>query len=375
MNLITKSGTNQIHGSAYEFFRNDILDANNYFATPGLQRPELRLNQFGATLGGPIIKNKTFFFGNYEGTRQVAGILAVTTVPTAAQRAGMFTNTDGSPLQVTVNPTSAQLFNLFPLPNTNVPGGNFVSSPNLTRTTDQYLIKLDHHIGSEDTISGRYSYAHGPVFYPFAPGQDVTEIPGYGENVKASSHLFALSYTKVISSHTVNDARVAFTRLTNITVNQEGPQAATYNFNTGYSPGAPIGLGNIPDILFAGGLVSGTGSYSNLGASGNNPDSVWENTIQFIDTFTHVVGHHAFAFGEDIRNIRDNVFYALDFSGQIGFDGTMNPQGVPNPLLDFAEGLPASSLQFVGNASRSWRTTSFDFFGLDTWRITPTPHS
>jgi outer membrane receptor protein involved in Fe transport len=370
VNLITKSGTNHVHGSAYEFLRNDVLDANNFFATPGLQRPELRLNQFGGTLGGPIIKDRTFFFANYEGTRQVAGILAVTTVPTAAERGGLFTSTNGMPLQITVSPTSAKLFTLFPLPNTNVAGGNFVSAPNLNRTTDQYLIKLDHHTG-DDTISGRYSYARGPVSYPFAPGQDVTEIPGYGENVQTSSHLFAVTYTKVFNSKTVNVARLAFTRLTNITVNQSGPQAANYNFNTGYAPGAPLSLGNIPDVLFSGGLVSGSASYSNLGASGNNPASVWENTIQVIDTLTHIVGRHAFAFGTDIRNIRDNVFYALDFSGQIGFDGTMNPQGIANPLLDFAEGLPASSLQFVGNASRSWRTTSYDFFGLDTWRVTP----
>src|ERR1700684_2702912 len=83
-----------------------------------------------------------------------------------------------------------------PVADTNVAGGNFVSAPNLNRTTDQYLIKLDHHTG-DDTISGRYSYARGPVSYPFAPGQDVTEIPGYGENVQTSSHLFAVTYTKV----------------------------------------------------------------------------------------------------------------------------------------------------------------------------------
>jgi hypothetical protein len=370
VNLITKSGTNQIHGSAYEFLRNDVLDAENYFSTPGFRAPELRLNQFGGTIGGPIHKDKTFFFGNYEGARQVAGLLSITTVATAAQRMGIFSTPTGGQIQVNVDPTSAALFKLFPLPNTNVAGGNYVSTPTLNRTTDQYLVKLDHHIGV-DTISGRYSYGRGQVFYPFAPGQDVTEIPGYGQNSDTSSHLFALSYTKVFSSNTVNDARIGFTRVISMTVNQLGPQAADYNFNTGYAPGAALSLGNIPDILFSGGLVSGGGSYSNLGASGNNPDNIAENTIQIIDTLTHVAGRHSFAVGEDIRNIRDNVYYALDFSGQIGFDGTMNPQGIANPLLDFAEGLPASSLKFVGDPARSWRTSSFNFFGLDTWRITP----
>jgi len=371
VNLITKSGTNRIHGSAYEFLRNDALDAKNYFSTPNFRAPELRLNQFGGTIGGPIRKDKTFFFGNYEGARQVAGLLTITTVPTAAQKAGTFSNGKGGQITVPVNSTSASIFNLFPAPNTSVAGGNYVSSPNLNRTTDQYLAKLDHHLGSYDMLSGRYSYARGNVFFPIVPGQDVTEIPGYGEQQNSSSHLFALSYSKVLSPNTVNDARFGFTRVTVFTVNQSGPQAATYGFNTGYAPGSAMSLGNIPDILFSGGLVSGGGSYSNIGGTGNNPDGVWQNTLQFIDTFTHIAGSHSFAAGADIRNVRDNVFYALDFSGQIGFDGSQNPQGIPNPLLDFAEGLPVDSLQFVGNASRSWRTTSFDFFGQDTWRLTP----
>jgi Carboxypeptidase regulatory-like domain/TonB-dependent Receptor Plug Domain len=371
VNLITKSGTNKIHGSAYEFLRNDALDAENFFATPGLRAPELRLNQFGGTIGGPIRKDKTFFFGNYEGTRQVAGLLTITTVPTAAQKAGVFSNNNGGTVTVPVNPTSAALFQLFPASNVNVSGGNYVSSPNLTRTTDQYLAKLDHHLGSYDMLSGRYSYERSKVFYPIIPGQGVSDIPGFGENQDSTSHLFALSYSKVLSPNTVNEARFGFTRFTVFTVNELGPQAATYGFNTGYAPGAAMSLGNIPSILFSGGLVSGGGSYSNIGATGNNPDRVSQNILQFIDTFTHIAGRHSFAFGADIRNTRDNVYYALDFSGQLGFDGSANPEGIPNPLIDFAEGLPADSLQFVGDASRGWRTTSYDFFAQDTWRLTP----
>ena len=89
---MTKSGTNQLHGSAYEFFRNNVLDARNFFADPAFAAPELRLNQFGATLGGPIQKDKTFFFGNYEGFRQVAGITNLTNVPTDTDRSGLFLN-------------------------------------------------------------------------------------------------------------------------------------------------------------------------------------------------------------------------------------------------------------------------------------------
>src|SRR5579862_2750344 len=136
VNLVTKSGSNQLHGSIYEFFRNDTLDARNFFNDSRFAKSALRLNQFGGTLGGPIIKNKTFFFLNYEGFRRTAGITRITNVPTVAERAGNFTDNNGNPIKIPVNPVSAQLFNLFPQPNLSDPSGNFISSPNQTDGTD-----------------------------------------------------------------------------------------------------------------------------------------------------------------------------------------------------------------------------------------------
>jgi Carboxypeptidase regulatory-like domain len=369
VNLVTKSGTNQLHGSAYEFFRNNVLDARNFFADPAFAAPELRLNQFGATLGGPIQKDKTFFFGNYEGFRQVAGITNLTNVPTDAERAGFFFNPNtGQTVQVPVNPTSAALFALFPQPDTNQPGGNFVSSPTLTNSTDQYMLKVDHHL-SNGLLTARYSYTGAKVFYPYQPGQGVTAIPGYGVNDKATSHLASLGYTWFISPASLNEFRFGFTRVTEFDSNQVGPQAATYGFNTGWAANSPMGLGDLPNITFSGGLVSGVESTSNLGATGNNPAGNWINTLQFVDNFSHVTPRHAWKFGGEARNIRDNRVYDLYFNGQLGFTGSNNPQGIPNPLVDFAEGLPSSSLQFKGNSGRSYRTTSYDFFAEDTFKV------
>lgn len=372
VNLVTKSGTNQLHGSAYEFFRNDDLDARNFFANPNLAAPELRLNQFGATLGGPIQKDKTFFFGNYEGFREIAGITNVTNVPTDAEKTGIF-NTNplnpGSPtVHVVVNPISAALFALYPEPNTSQPGGNYVSSPNLTNSTDQYMIKLDHQL-AHGTLTGRYSFTAATIFYPFQPGQGTTAIPGYGVNAKDTSHLGSLGHTWIISPSSLNEFRFGFTRVTGNTYNQTGPQAATYGFNTGYPAGAPTGLGDIPNITFSGGLVSSVEPYSNLGASGNNPAGNWINTLEFIDNFSHITPRHEWKFGGEARNIRDNRLYDLYFNGQLSFTGSNNPQAIPNPLLDFAEGLPSSSLQFVGDSGRSYRTSSYDFFGQDKFKI------
>ncbi len=144
INLVTKSGTNKLHGSAYEFFRNDVFDARNFFNQDEFPKSGLRLNQFGGTLGGPIVKNNTFFFLNYEGFRRKAGITRITNVPTLDQRAGNFTDASGNPVTIAVNPVSAQLFKLYPDPNLTDPSGNFISSPEQSDATDQFLVKIDH---------------------------------------------------------------------------------------------------------------------------------------------------------------------------------------------------------------------------------------
>jgi hypothetical protein len=366
VNLVTKSGTNQLHGSLYEFLRNDAFDAQNLFAPTN---PELRLNQFGGTLGGPIVKDHTFFFGNYEGFRQIAGITRLTIVPTDAQRQGIFTDGKGNSVQLPLNPVAAQLFKLYPEPNTSHGPNNFVSTPNLTDSTDQYLLKIDHHTSGNDTITGRYSYSRYNIFNPFTPGQETTAIPGYGGFDYGGTHLFSIGYTRIFSASSLDEARLGFARNTDSQYNERGPQAATYGFNTGWGPNSPLNLGNIPNLTMAGGLVSGGGAFSNLGSNNNIPTASAQNLIQVIDHFSHTTVRHEWKFGADIRNVRDNILYDLDFMGQITFDGSQNPQGIVNPFADLAEGLPLSSLHFVGNSARSYRITSYDFFAQDTFKL------
>ena len=371
VNLVTKSGTNDLHGSVYEFMRNDAVDARNFFADPTSSAPELRLNQFGATLGGPIKKSKTFFFVNYEGFRERAGITELTVVPTDAQKSGLFVNSMGNPVQVTVNPTSAQLFLLYPEPNTNVAGGNFVSSPKLSNDTDQFLVKVDHHLNSNDLLTARYSYTRFSEISPFAGGQQTTAIPGFGTINSGSTQLASLGYTRFLTTNSINEFRFGYTRNVGLSYNEAGPQAATYGFMTGWGPNSPYNLGDIPNFTMAGGLVSNGGSISNLGPNNNNPSGTFQNTLQFVDHFTHLTPRHTMVFGMDIRNIRDNRFYGLDEIGQLTFTGDANPEGIHNPLVDFAEGLVNSSLHFVGDSARSYRTSSFDFFAQDSFKIRP----
>jgi hypothetical protein len=153
VNIVTKQGTNQFHGSLYEFFRNDILDAENFFA---IQKDKLRRNQFGGTFGGPIIKDRTFFFFNYEGFRLRAGQTQVATVPSLAQRSGDF----GALGTVSsIDPTAAALLPLIPTPN--VGTSQFVSSPVQKQDTNQVTARVDHKITDKNYLSGRYFLLDG----------------------------------------------------------------------------------------------------------------------------------------------------------------------------------------------------------------------
>ena len=378
VNLVTKSGSNGVHGSLYEFFRNDVLDARNYFNDTQFAKSALRLNQFGGTFGGPIIKNRTFYFLNYEGFRRRAGITRITNVPTLAERAGMFTDQNGNPITIPVNPVSAQLFNLFPQPNLTNPSGNFISSPEQNDATDQFLIKIDHHLGTSDTLSARYSYTRVDTFFPFTPGQSGTNIAGWGVNQNGPDQLVAISYTHVINPRTLNEARFGFTRSNVSLTTQLGPQAETYGFNTGYPAGAPLSLGNIPMLAFAGGFVSGSSSVSNLGGGIDQPNRTATNVFQWVDNLSRTTARHSFKVGGDIRYVQLNRLYDLAFNGQITFSGLDNtagtdsmgnPVNIPNALIDFALGIPDGALQFIGDSHRNFRTSEYGFFAQDSFKL------
>jgi hypothetical protein len=381
VNLVTKSGSNLLHGSAYEFFRNDVLDARNYFNDSTFRKSALRLNQFGGTLGGPILKNKTFFFLNYEGFRRAAGITRITNVPTPDERAGKFTDQNGNPIMIAVNPVSQQIFNtLFPESNLTNASGNFISSPLQTDSTNQFLVKVDHHLNAADSLSARFSRTGIDTFYPFTPGQSGTNIPGYGLNQTGDNDLVAISYTHVINPRTLNEARFGFTRSNILLVTEAGPQAATFGFNTGFAPGASLNLGNIPMLSFSAGFVSGSAAVTNLGGGIDQPNRTATNTFQWIDNLSRTTARHSFKVGGDIRYTQLNRLYDLAFNGQITFSGLDNtagtdsmgnPANIPNPLIDFALGIPDGALQFVGDSHRNFRFTSYGIFAQDSFRLRP----
>ncbi|HEV8146703.1 MAG TPA: hypothetical protein VGP79_09990, partial [Bryobacteraceae bacterium] len=194
ISVVTRSGSNQLHGTAYEFFRNEVFDERNFFAPKNEAAPRYQRNQFGFSLGGPVVKNHTFFFMDYEGRRLREGRTLVTNVPTALERVGNFSQSrafainpltfqpfDGNIIPAPfVNPIGKAIAALYPLPNRSTPGANFVSSPVGRDRDDHFDIRLDHALSSKDELTGRYSFADRELFDPFG---GFSPLPGFGLNI------------------------------------------------------------------------------------------------------------------------------------------------------------------------------------------------
>jgi len=193
VNVVLRSGSNAVHGSLYEFFRNTNMDARNFFAP---EREKYNRNQFGGVIGAPIVRNRTFVFADYEGRRVREGIPSVTNVPTLAERRGDFSQslipaidpTTGQPLTGGVlpsfflNPVGVAVANLFPAPNRNVAGANYVSAPTQRDRNDHFDVRVDHLLSTKSELTARYSFGDRDLFTPFS-GPTYALVPGYGVNI------------------------------------------------------------------------------------------------------------------------------------------------------------------------------------------------
>lgn len=405
VNVVLKSGTNAFHGSAYEFFRNAALDARNVFAPANEAKPKYLRNQFGFTFGGPIVKDKTFFFADYEGTRSREGITRITNVPTLQERNGNFSaylppttvvaanNTSCNPIRLDngqpfintptqfilcnqftptptafagnvipsffLNPISQRIANLYPLPNRNVPFSNFVSSPTQRDDNNHFDVRLDHILNEKASLVFRYSLGDRKLFEPFT-GPTFSLVPGFGDNVNRRSQNLMIGETHILSPVFVNEVRFAFNRVAS-SVTQE---------NAGTSINRQVGL---PDIStnprdFGLSFISVTG-FSPLGHEGNNPQNSVTNTFQILDTASYVRNTHLFKFGLDLRHTQQNAFRDIQSRGFLNFSPFLQLTG--NALGDLLLGFPiATGVARVDNAQHI-RTNSYNFFISDSWRIKP----
>ena len=383
INVITRSGANQIHGSAYEFFRNDLTDARNFFARTSVlsHKPELRQNQFGGSLSGPILRDKTFFFVDYEGFRRIDGnnSVFVTTVPTVAEQAtpgyfgdilNPFTRTPVPNISAAaIDPTALGYFKLFPRPNQAGAVNNFLYNSTASLNSDIGDLRIDHHFRASDSLFGRYSYnrtnAFSPPSFPGANGVAAGgALTGNGYNT-VIAHNGQLGYTHIFTPSLLMELKAGYT-LFNLTT-------TTLNQGHNYNDQAPYLVPNANECAECSGLATmDLVGYGALGDSVTEPGTTLEHVSQFAGSVSYVHGRQTFKMGASL--IRRNLSSASPIypKGLYIFSPVVAPATatyVPS-LVNFLTGAPYSVLRqaFITKPyDRSWEPSGFF---QDDWRAT-----
>jgi hypothetical protein len=345
VSMVTKTGSNQIHGSLFEYLRNSDLDATDFFINKakGTKTP-LHRNQFGGTVGGPIKKNKTFFFASYEEFRQVAPTPSLTRVPTAAERA-----------QVT-DPISKALLQYWPAPNTLVGSNNFIV--NVGSTTFDYtgLINITHNFSDRDVLSARFANYQGATFTPGA-------LPLEGGNGNTPvSRSGSLSENHTFSPKLLNEFRLGYSRnQTFITVQDIGLNAASILQIGGQPlPGVVDGTKNIQDSGLP--TITVSGGFAGLGSTSNLPQGRITNTIELFDNVSWIApfgaSKHSFRFGYHIREEQARRYLDSTERGSFSFLS----------WADFAAGMVNSSSFKTGSTLAYWNRFPWDIYFQDQYK-------
>jgi hypothetical protein len=362
VNVALKSGTNQLHGTAYEFFRNAALDARNFFAHTEDAAPRYQRNQFGFSLGGPVRKNRTFFFGDYEGRRVREGITQVTNVPTELERAGDFSQSTSAPPRdpftqlpfqdgripgERINAIGQAIADLYPLPNRSVPGQNYVSSPILRDRDDRFDVRFDHALANQSNLVGRYSFSDRDYYEPFS-GPSFARIPGFGAFVPRRAQNLMLGENHTFSANLINQARFAFNRVAAGSVQEA--RAGSLN----RAVGLPELSSNPRDFGLSFITISG---FSPIGDEYNNPQHSTTNVFQAIDTLTWSKGKHLIESGLEFRALQQNAFRDIQSRGFLTFSdyAQVTGNGLADMLLGFitySGGARVDNPQYL--RARSW---------------------
>jgi hypothetical protein len=327
VNAISKQGTNSFHGTAWEALRNEKLDAKNFFDRADAPIPPFKRNIFGYSIGGPIIRNKTFFFHSYEGRqgREVANLN--TQVPTDAERAAV------------TNPIVQKLLTLVPRPTS---GNRFVGTVPRKRGLNQFTGRVDHTFSSKDSLFGNFISNRDSRTEPTL---QLNNLPGYGDYRPAERYLFALGYTHVFSPTLINELRAGANR-----VHIEFIPDVLDKYNPqdfGITTGSEI----LP--LF---MVSGV---MNFGGINGFPQGRGDTALQYSDTLSWINGRHSFKFGGEFRRFRNNNFSTAT-GGMISFAS----------LATFLAGSPNRATQTQIPVTNSLRVSAFNAFVQDDYKVT-----
>jgi hypothetical protein len=391
VDVITKSGTNNLHGSAYEFLRNDLVDARDYFDTAGVvNKNELRQNQFGGSLGAPIRKNKTFIFGDYEGFRQISGYDTSTSiVPTAIQQQELAA---GGPVDIgtaaqglapvpttSITTLGKTLMQLYPLPNcASCTGYNYIAVPNRTQFSHTLDVRMDQHFSDKDSLYARYSWNHVYTWlagsYPGVKVGSQTIFPGgpisgagsgaTGDSHMQTSHL-GIGYTHMFRPTLLLELKAAYMRFNNENLTNNGLNAGTMLgivCNTTDCSNVPVGGGQygMAGISFSNGYP-----VSGIGDGGFEPLFDINNTFTYNAALTWTHGAHSVKAGLSLA--RRQVFRVQSFNAQgtITFDGALTGDSLGDMLEGYAGGVSRNQ-EIVNPHYRFWEP---GIYVKDDWRV------
>ncbi len=376
VNAVIKSGTNTLRGSVYEFLRNDSLDANNFFSNAlGAPKPKRERNQFGVAAGGPLVRNKTFWFGDYEGLRDQEGIPRVRQVPTAAEKAGLFSAAVVDPFaagrpQFSRNPAGqwvipsnrwdpvgAAIVALIPDPN--VPNSTIYASTPVTDTRqDQFDVRIDHQFSSNVSTFGRYSFVDTLTFRP-APLPGLAEgsfNDAFGANDNRSQGL-ALGVTWVASSNLVGDIRFGYSR----------GDYYTNPPNFGIDGAAAVGLRNVPsDASIVGGVPKvNIQGFDAVGRHTSTPQFQTPRSWNPRATFSWNRGQHFIKFGGEFLHVQTRINDLNATIGRMNFENRFTNRAVGDLLL----GLPSQLALTSYTVMDQGQDMQF-YFVQDDYRLT-----
>jgi outer membrane receptor protein involved in Fe transport len=382
LTVVTKSGTNRIRGSLFEFLRNDAFDATGYF---DVEKSKLRRNQFGATVGGPVYipkiydgRNRTFFLVTWESMRSVAGKTQRGIVPSPAMRRGDFSkavNALGAPLSITdtlakapfpnnqiplsrMDPVSLKMADYFPLPNLTGSANNFISQGNSTSSNDNFGIKADHNISPNDRLTASVFWAKNNSWDPVADGR--SPLPIFGSGNHPLNVLAYLRYVRTITPTMYLEAGASFSRKTN---NQAWPYSASHDWasDIGFSGGTtnPVARG-LPQVEAVGYII--------LGPAYDLP-KIWSyNNYQYNAGLTWIRGRHSVKMGGDFLRYQYFARNYGDTRGRIQFNGRFTGETFADMLLGWVN----SSRRQMDADGPYDLLSSYAAYVQDDFKISPT---
>jgi len=372
VNIVTKSGTNALHGELFEYFRNNALDARNFFNLASQQRAPFHNNQFGGAIGGPIVKDKTFFFMDYEGQRESVGTVTLACVPESPAGGGALKPSDAS------NPVIANLIaqhNPWPAPNipgvhsndTGCPNGPNASliTPSLNNLSS-VIGKIDHNFNASNILTGRYFFGDSTQSFPLALTGSGGQLPGFNTVTPTRVQLVSISYVHTFGTNIVNEVRYGWNRFS------EGFFAQDQSFHPSSiglcaassladcAGGGPHDSG-LPIILVSVTPSGASSFFSQPGTTSGDPRARHDTNNHFVEDLSWKIGKHDVKAGFESRRTSIQQYFNKYFRGRLKFA----------TLAAFLAGTPDSGLQYSGNSLRHTSENSYGLYLQDSFRLNP----